>query len=134
MLLLDSEAISSIAHGPATRRERVRALIVEMRRRELPIGTAAAVLAEVVRGHPRDAGVLAGVRRERVEVHAVDTRVGVRAGQLLGAARSGSERAIDAFVIAIADLAGGAVVATVDTSDLELLAVHASNVVIADIG
>lgn len=134
MLLLDSEAISSIAHGPATRRERVRALIVEMRRRELPIGTAAAVLAEVVRGHPRDAGVFAGVRRERVEVHAVDTRVGVRAGQLLGAARSGSERAIDAFVIAIADLAGGAVVATVDTSDLELLAVHASNVVIADIG
>jgi predicted nucleic acid-binding protein len=133
MLLLDSEAISAVAHGPARRRDRVRALIMEMRRRELPVGTVAAVLAEVVRGHPRDAGVFAGLRRERVEVHPVDTRVGVRAGQLLGAARSGSERAIDAFVVGVADLAGGAVIATVDTSDMEAFAIHASNVVVADI-
>jgi hypothetical protein len=49
------------------------------RRRRLPIGTVAAVLAEVVRGHPRDAGVFAGLRRERVEVYPVDTQVGVRA-------------------------------------------------------
>jgi predicted nucleic acid-binding protein len=134
MLLLDSEAISAVAHGPANRRDRVRALIMEMRRRELSVGTVAAVLAEVVRGHPRDAGVFAGLRRERVEVHPVDTRVGVRAGQLVGAARSGSERAIDAFVVGVADLAGGAVIATVDTSDMEVLAIHGSNVVVADIG
>ncbi len=134
MLLLDSEAISAVAHGPAARRDRVRALIEEMRRRELPVATVAAVLAEVVRGHPRDAGVFAGLRRERVEVHPVDTRVGIRAGQLLGSARAGSEQAVDSFVIAVADLAGGAVVATVDTSDLDALAAHASNVTIADIG
>ena len=42
MLLLDSKAISAVAHGPAGRRDRVRALIAEMRRRELPIGTVAA--------------------------------------------------------------------------------------------
>lgn len=134
MLLLDSEAISAVAHGPADRRDRVRALVAEMRRRELPVGTVAAVLAEVVRGHPRDAGVFSGLRRERVEVHPVDTRVGVRAGQLLGGAGAGSERAIDAFIVAVGDLAGGAIVATVDTSDLERLAGHAANVVVADIG
>ena len=55
MLLLDSDAISAIAHGPVARRDRVRALVTEMRRRELPIGTVAAVLAEVVRGRSQDA-------------------------------------------------------------------------------
>jgi len=133
MLLLDSEAISAIAHGPVARRDRVRALVTEMRRRELPIGTVAAVLAEVVRGRTQDAGVFAGLRRERVEVYPVDTRVGVRAGQLLGSIGEGSERAIDSFIVAVADLAGGAIVATVDVDDLELLAGHISNVVIADI-
>ena len=133
MLLLDSEAISAIAHGPVARRNRVRALVTEMRRRELSIGTVAAVLAEVVRGRSQDAGVFAGLRRERVEVYPVDTRVGVRAGQLLGSIGEGSERAIDSFIVAVADLAGGAIVATVDVDDLELLAGHVSNVVVADI-
>jgi predicted nucleic acid-binding protein len=134
MLLLDSEALSSIAHGPAGRRDRVRALITEMRRRELPVATVAAALAEVVRGHRRDAAVFSGLRRERVEVHPVDTRVGVRAGQLLGAARLGSEDAVDAFIVAAGDLAGGAVIATVDARDMERLAGHATNVATADVG
>ena len=134
MLLLDSEAISAIAHGPARRRDRVRALVAEMRRRELPVATVAAVLAEVVRGQPRDAGVFAGLRRERVEVYPVDARVGVRSGQLLGAARLNSEHAIDAFIVAVADVGGGGLVATVDVQDIEVLAAHASNVAVADIG
>ena len=133
MLLLDSEAISAVAHGPADRSDRVRALVTEMRRRELPVGTVSAVLAEVVRGHRRDAGVFAGLRRERVEVYPVDTRVGVRAGQLLGTVGAGSERAVDAFIVAVADLAGGAVVATVDSADLGLLASYASNVAVVDL-
>jgi predicted nucleic acid-binding protein len=133
MLLLDSEAISAIAHGPVARRDRVRALVTEMQRRELPVATVAAVLAEVVRGRPRDAGVFAGLRRERVEVHPVDSRVGVRAGLLLGRVGAGSERAIDAFVVAVGDLEGGAVIATVDTDDLEMLAEHGSNIVVANI-
>jgi len=108
--------------------------MVEMRRRDLPIATVAAVLAEVVRGRPADAGVFAGLRRERVVVHPVDTRVGVRAGQLLGSVGVGSELAVDAFVVAVADLAGGAVVATVDASDLGMLAAHAVGVSVADIG
>lgn len=128
MLLLDSEAISCIAHGPAERRDRVRALIVQMRRRELPVATVAAVLAEVVRGRPRDAAVFSGLRRERVGVHPVDTRVGVRGGQLLGGAGLGPDCAVDAFVVAAADLSGGAVVATADEGDLRRLAEHATAV------
>jgi len=134
MLLLDSEAISALAHGPAHRRDHVRALVAEMRRRGREISTVAAVLAEVVRGRRADAGVFAGLRRERVMVHPVDTRAGVRAGQLLGGIGAGSELAVDAFVVAVADLAGGAVIATSDPDDLGRLASRASNVVVADIG
>lgn len=134
MLLFDSEALSAISHGPASRRDKVRALVAEMRRRDLPVATVAAVLAEVVRGRAADAAVFAGLRRERVEVHAVDTRVGVRAGQLLGRLGAGSELAIDAFIVAVADLGGGAVIATTDPGDLERLASRASLVVVADIG
>jgi predicted nucleic acid-binding protein len=133
MLLLDSEAISALAHGPVVRRELVRSLIAEMRSHEFPVGTAAAVLAEVVRGHPRDAGVLSALQRERVQVHPVDTSVGVRAGRLLGAVGGGSELAVDAFVVAVADLVGGAVIATVDASDFERLAAFADNVQVSDI-
>ena len=133
MLLLDSEALSAVAQGPADRRDGVRALITEMRRRDRPIATVAAVLAEVVRGRAADAAVFVGLRREHVEVRSVDTQVGVRAGQLLGATRSGSELAVDAFVVAVGDLAGGAVVATVDLTDLRRLAEHATAVLIVPV-
>jgi len=133
MLLLDSEAISAVAHGPAKRRDRVRALVHQMRARDLPIATVASILAEVVRGRAADAAVFAGLRRERIEVHPVDSRVGVRAGQLLGRIGAGSAMAVDAFTVAVADLAGGAMIATVDPKDLKRLASHATGVTIADI-
>ncbi len=133
MLLLDGEAISAVAHGPRERRDKVRALVGEMRARGLPVAAAAAVLAEVVRGRPADAGVFAGLRRERVEVYPVDTRVGVRAGQLLGATGADSTMSIDAFTVAVADLAGGAIIATGDTWELRRLAAQATRVRIADI-
>ena len=131
MLLLDSEAISSIAHGPARRRDRVRGLVGEMRSRGLPVATVAAVLAEVVRGQAEDAGVFAGLRRKRVEVHPVDSRTAVRAGRLLGRVGAGSELAVDAFLVAAADLRGGAVIASVDGSDLRRLAAVAERVLVA---
>ncbi|MEA2627018.1 MAG: hypothetical protein QOD06_3063 [Candidatus Binatota bacterium] len=133
MLLLDSEALSAMGRGPARRRDKVRALIVEMRTRRLPVGTVAAVLAEVVRGRRADAAVFAGLRRERVQVYPVDTRVGVRAGRLLGGLGAGSDMAVDAFTVAVADLAGGAIIATTDVDDLERLADHAERVVVASI-
>ena len=134
MLLLDSEALSAIAHGPPARRDKVRALIGEMRARGLPIATVASVLAELVRCRPADAAVFAGLRRERVEVRPVDTRVGVRAGRLLGRIQAGSKMAVDAFTVAVADLDGGGIVATTDVRDLKRLAIHATRVVVVDIG
>ena len=77
--------------------------------------------------------MFAGLRRERIEVHAVDTRVGVRAGQLLGGIGAGSEMAVDAFIVAVAELSGGAVIATSDPADLETLAEHANRVSVADL-
>lgn len=133
MLLLDSEAISSVAHGPNLRRDRVRALARQMRARDQPVATVAAVLAEVVRGRSGDAGVFAGLRRERVEVHPVDSRTGAHAGRLLGRIGSGSELAVDAFLVADADLRGGAVIATADVDDLRRLASVAKGVVIASL-
>jgi predicted nucleic acid-binding protein len=134
MLLLDSEAISALSHdGTTERRNRVRALITEMRKRELPIATVAAVLAEVVRGRSADAQVFSGLKREKVLVLPVDSRVAVRAGKLLGAVRRGSDAAVDAFVVAAAELAGGAVVATVDLDDMRKLAAHAEGVRVVSI-
>ena len=133
MLLLDSEAISALAHGPERRRQRTRALVAEMRARELPVATVAAVLAEVVRGRRADAAVFGGLRRDRVEVHPVDSRVGVRAGQLLGRVRAGSEMAVDAFLVADGDVRGGAVIATADPHDLRRLAAGATRVVVVDL-
>lgn len=131
MLLLDSEALSALAHGPTARRDRARALVAEMRGRDLPVATVAAVLAEVVRGRRQDAAVFATLRWDRVQVRPVDTRVGVRAGQLLGALGAGSDLAVDAFVVAVGDLAGGAVIATADRDDLQRLSSHATNVRVA---
>ena len=133
MLLLDSEALSALAHGPAHRRDLVRALMISMRKRGLPIAVVAAVLAEVVRGRPADAAVFGVLRRERVDVMPIEARAGVRAGQLLGAARASSALAVDAFSVAVGDLAGGAIIATCDPDDLGRLAAHASAVDIVDI-
>ena len=107
--------------------------MMEMRSRDLPIATVAAVLADVVRGRPADAGVFAGLGGERVEVHPVDTRTGVRAGHLLETVGAGSEMAIDAFLVADADLRGGAVIATCDAGGLRRLASTAQRVRIADL-
>jgi hypothetical protein len=60
-----------------------------------------------------------------VDVFDVTVRVAERAGALLGAVRSGSELAVDAFVVAAVDVAGGGLIATVDTDDLARLAAHA---------
>lgn len=125
MLLLDAEAISALAHGSVARRARVRAIVAEARLARRPVATVAAVLAEVTRGRPADTAVFSCLKEHRVEVHPVDRSVGVRAGRYLGALGAGSELAVDAFVVALADLAGGALIVTADPSDLRRLCAHA---------
>ena len=134
MLLLDSEAISALAHGPPARRERVRGLLTVARRQGRTAGTVAAVLAEVVRGRRQDAAVNSGLRRERLAIRPVDASVAVRAGGLLGAAGVGPELAVDAFLVAAADLErGDVVVVTGDPTDMGRLAEHATDVTVVQI-
>jgi len=133
MLLLDSEALSAIAHGPLARRHRVRSLISEARRREERITAVATTLTEVVRGRPADAAVYNSLRREHVFVRPVDQDIAVRAGHLLESVGAGSELAVDAFVVAAADLFGRAVIATVDTEDMRLLASRCPAIQVASI-
>ncbi len=40
---------------------------------------------------------------------------------------------MDAFIVSVGDLAGGAIIATTDPADLDRLAAHAAAVVIASI-
>jgi predicted nucleic acid-binding protein len=77
------------------------------------------VVAETVRGGPRDAAV----NRVLKAVDAVPEtteEIGRTAGRLLG--RAGSAATVDALVVAQAVAAGGAHVLTADTDDLGLLA------------
>jgi hypothetical protein len=41
---------------------------------------------------------------------------------------------VDAFTVAVGDLAGGAVIATTDVTDIERLAAQSRTIVVADIG
>lgn len=125
MLLLDSEALSALAHGPVARQTIALGLVAKMRQRQQSVVTVAAVLAEVVRGRAADARVFHTLRQYSVAVLDVDRAIAVRAGKLLGAIRRGSELAVDAFIVAAADLAGGGIIATVDVDDLWRLAAHA---------
>lgn len=122
LLVLDSEAISALAHGRSARRDRVDALI---KSRRYAVATVAAVLAEVIRGRAADAAVYRVLNSYGVDVFDVTVRVAERAGALLEAVRSGSELAVDAFVVAAVDVAGGGLIATVDADDLARLAAHA---------
>jgi hypothetical protein len=133
MLLLDSEALSALSHGPAQRREQVRGLIAAMRDQEQEIATVSAVLAEVIRGRRADAAVFGSMRGDRKMVRSVDAKVGIRAGQLMGAARMAAANAVGAFVVAAGDIEGGALIATVDINDIGRLARHCSRVRVADI-
>lgn len=133
MLLLDSEALSALAHGPARRRMTTAVLIGQARAREQPVATSAAILAEVIRGHPRDAAVRNALRKESVRVVPVDARTAARAGELLQAIGAGSEHAVDAFLVATGDLHGLAKVLTVDTDDIGALAGYTTNVAAIDL-
>lgn len=133
MLLLDSEALSALAHGPASRRDLVRGFIDSARDREEEVGTVAAVLAEVIRGRPQDAALFSALSRERVDVRVIDADVAIRAGLLLEVARAGSALAVDAFLVAAGDLGRAAVIATVDTEDLRRLAAPCPTVEVVSI-
>ena len=114
-LILDSGAVIALARGD----QRARAFLARAQEMGTPVEIPVVVLAETMRGGPRDAPV----NRVLKAVGAVPTAHEVHgriAGQLLGAARSAST--VDALVVAQAVAAEGGHILTGDREDLERLA------------
>jgi predicted nucleic acid-binding protein len=119
-IVLDSQGLFKAA----TSRDLMRRLAAAEKRRAL-IVVSAAVLAEVLSGHPRDAAVHRVL--SRFAVVPVSEQLGIQAGRLRGAAGfAGGAQAIDAIVAATAGiLVPPVVVMTSDVGDLsKLLADH----------
>jgi len=114
-LILDSGAVIGLARGD----QRARAFLARALELQAQVEIPVVVLAETLRGGPRDAPVnrvlnAVGSVPEAREVH------GRIAGQLLAAARS--TETTDALVVAHAVNVGGAHVLTSDREDLVRLA------------
>ncbi len=114
-LILDSGAVIALSRGEA----RARAFVASALEMGALVEVPVVVLAETVRGGPRDVPVDRVLRAigsvpEAREVH------GRTAGRLLAGARSTAT--IDALVVAQAVEAGGGRVLTGDRDDLERLA------------
>jgi predicted nucleic acid-binding protein len=114
-LILDSGAVIALSRGD----QRARAFLARAVELGAPVEVPVVVVAETVRGGPKDAPVhrvlkAVGSIPDAREAH------GRTAGRLLGAARSNAT--VDALVLAQAVAAGGAHVLTGDHEDLERLA------------
>jgi predicted nucleic acid-binding protein len=114
-LILDSGAVIALAR----RDGRARAFLARALELGMLVEIPVVVVAETVRGGPRDAPIhqllkAVGSVPEAREVH------GRTAGRLLGAARSA--HTVDALVVAHAVETGGAHILTGDREDLERLA------------
>jgi predicted nucleic acid-binding protein len=114
-LILDSGAVIALARGDA----RARSFLLQAVELGVPIEVPVVVIAETVRGGPRDAGVNR-VLNELGRVPDARELHGRIAGALLAAARSAAT--VDALVVAQAVAAGGARILTGDRDDLERLA------------
>jgi predicted nucleic acid-binding protein len=114
-LILDSGAVIALAR----RDQRALAFLARALELDVQVEIPVAVVAETIRGGPRDAPVnrvlkAVGSVPAALEIH------GRIAGELMG--RAGSAATVDALVVAQAVEAGGAHVLTGDRKDLARLA------------
>jgi len=107
---------------------RLRAAHLDGRR----VVTSAAILAEILRGEARDAGiyrVLGGVA-----VEPVTREIGERAGKLIGMARLSAEQAVDAMVAATAlEQAGPVLLVTSNVPHLSALVAEHERVAVVHV-
>lgn len=124
VLILDAEAVSSLAH--ASRRGvsalRARAVLAVAHELHAPVRVPAPVLAELYRGGARDAAVDRVLQDKGIRVVELTAAMARRAGALLARAKLDSAHAVDAFVVATAVAFGRAVIATHDPDDIGRLA------------
>jgi predicted nucleic acid-binding protein len=115
LLILDSGAVIALARRD-TKALAFLARAIELR---IPVEVPVVVVAETVRGGPRDAPIN-WLLKAIGSVAETRERHGRTAGRLLGLARSAST--VDALVVAQAVEAGGAHILTGDPDDLKRLA------------
>lgn len=140
-LVLDAAGLGALAsaHPPET----LRALLAEASRRSREVIAPTLVCAEVARGRSRTRALEAAVshhRRERGErpaLRLVDTDFALarQVGAILEASSAGSDRVVDAHVVAVCVPAGGGLVVTSDPDDIAGLAaaVPAARIRTADV-
>lgn len=114
-LILDSGAVIALSRGE----QRARAFLARAVELGAPIDVPVVVVAETVRGGPRDAAVHR-VLKAVDSIPVATAAIGRAAGRLLGIAKSSAT--VDALVVAQAAAAGGAHILTGDPGDLEPLA------------
>lgn len=120
-LILDSGAVIALARGD----QRARAFLARALEVGASVEVPVVVLAETLRGGPRDAPVHRVLNAIGAVPLTTET-MGRSAGELLGRARSTSTA--DALIVAQAVAAGGAHVLTGDREDLGRLAAHHTEV------
>ena len=114
-LILDSGAVIALSRAD----HRARAFVARAIELGAPVEIPVVVVAETVRGGPRDAPVNR-ILKAVDSIPAATETLGRIAGQLVGQAKSSATT--DALVVAQAVVAGGAQVLTGDPDDLEPLA------------
>jgi predicted nucleic acid-binding protein len=122
-LILDSGAVIALSRAD----QRALGFLARAREVGAEVLIPVVVVAETVRGGPRDAAVNR-VLKAVGTVPAAFERTGRAAGEILGRARS--DATIDALVVAETVVRGGGRVLTGDPDDLRRLAGPYSNVVI----
>lgn len=114
-LILDAGAVIALARNDP----RARAFIRRAIELDAEVRVPVVVLAETLRGNPRDAGVHRVLNAVSDSVP-IDETIGRRAGVLLG--RADRSDTVDAIVVAEAIESGGARIITGDAVDLTALA------------
>jgi predicted nucleic acid-binding protein len=123
VLVLDAEALSSLARQRGPRFRVVRAAIEAARRLNRDVITPAVILAELYRGRGHNQIVDSCLSRESfIDVRDTDREFARYVGGVLTAAQADSRDLADAHAVAAAVEAGGGVVLTADEDDLKRLA------------
>jgi predicted nucleic acid-binding protein len=127
-LVLDAAGLDAIAGSRPP--ELIRALLAEAHRRGREVIAPTVACAEVARGAKRTRALEAAVARhdrhrgEQPLLRLIDTDFDFarQVGAILEATRSGSDRIVDAHVVAVCLPTGGGLVVTSDPDDIAALA------------
>jgi predicted nucleic acid-binding protein len=134
VLVLDAEALTSLARERGPRFRETRAAMEAARLLNRDVVTPAVVLAEVYRGPRHNQVVDACLSRETgISVRDTDRTFARLVGGVLSGAAAGSSDMADAHAVAAAVETGGGVILTADEDDVGRLAARYPTIVVVTI-